>query len=74
MTRTALLQKLAETLDYDPETGTLENGPVTGETIANLEDELCGNIDRLLARIGDWDMATDYDRVFEEFTLVSLGR
>lgn len=74
MTRTAKLQKLAETLDYDPETDTLENGPKTAQDIADLEYELCGNVDQLLARIGEWDMATDYQRVFDTFQAVSLGR
>ncbi len=74
MERTETLRKLAETLDYDPETGTLENGPVTAQDIADLEEELDGRVDQLLARLGEWDMATDYQRVCDEFTEVSLGR
>jgi hypothetical protein len=74
MTKTETLRKLAETLDYDPETGTLENGPKTAKDIANLEEELCGNVDLLLARIGEWDMATEFQRVCDEFRAVSLGR
>ncbi len=79
MERTETLRTIAEALDWNPETGTLENGPVTDQDIRDLDTEYDWGTeshgDRLIARIeAEGVNLADWEKVVEIANRVALNR